>query len=125
MLGSGRRVGGVVGLLFLVVGMLAGTGFSASPAAASSPAHKPKHCVPGPGADLRRCNFSRANLAGVNLTGADLEGAKLKRTNLTGADLSGAAMNGVQLSRARLSGADLNEISSGDITGAPASLPAH
>ncbi len=64
----------------------------------------------GPGADLAYANLLDQDLTGVDLTGANLSAADLRGTTLTNAVLAGA---------------DLSEVTSGSITGTPASLPAN
>ena len=74
-------------------------------------------------------------LNGASLVGADLPGADLERTDLTGADLTDANLTGASLISVLMSGADLSGtqlkdatlegVSSGAITGTPASLPAN
>ena len=49
------------------------------------------------GADLAGANLAGANLANACLTGADLRGASLRGASLTGADLTGANLSGVDL----------------------------
>lgn len=56
-----------------------------------------------------------ADMSGANLTNADLSNANLNSATLTGATLTGAD----------LSNADINYVSSGSLTGTPASLPAN
>lgn len=94
----------------------------------------------GPGA-----NFDGLDLAGLDLSHADLSGAEFVKTNLTGADLYGVTLTGADLGSADLkdvdlfgsvlndanvqgavlAGADLEAVSSGSVTGKPASLPAN
>ena len=56
----------------------------------------------------------------ADLTNADLTGADLTRT-----DLRYATLTGVKLAGTRLAGANLLGVTSGKVTGVPASLPAH
>jgi uncharacterized protein YjbI with pentapeptide repeats len=119
MLGiAGRRVGAVVGVLGLVGGILTGMGFSAAAASNLGASIKKHSCVPGPRADLVRCNFVGADLAGADLAGARLNRAKLRDANLTGANLTDTKLDHAVLIRA-----DLSAVTSGGITGTPASLP--
>jgi uncharacterized protein YjbI with pentapeptide repeats len=60
-----------------------------------------------PFADLRNCDLSGMQLAGVNLYDADLTGANLSDANLIGAILGGAELSGANLSGAILDNADL------------------
>jgi uncharacterized protein YjbI with pentapeptide repeats len=79
-------------------------------------------------------NDASADLAGANLAGADLDGTSLVGANLTGADLSGSTLAETSFSGSTLTDADLNgavastagfnNVTSGGITGTPASLPA-
>ena len=55
----------------------------------------------------KKADFTRASLAGIDLTGVDLEGAELMDVDLTGANLTGANMKGCGLTDADLTGADL------------------
>ena len=84
-------------------------------------------------ANLQGCNLSFAvltgrDLTGANLTGADLydvslQGANLTNANLTSADLEYVSLSGASLQGARLAGADVAHLTSGGVTGTPASLP--
>jgi uncharacterized protein YjbI with pentapeptide repeats len=65
-----------------------------------------------------RCNFVGADLAGADLAGARLNRAKLRDANLTGANLTDTKLDHAVLIRA-----DLSAVTSGGITGTPASLP--
>ncbi len=90
------------------------------------------------GLDLSGADLGEANLAEANLTAADLDGANLASAQLFFGDLSGANLTDANMSRSNLnqatvSGANLSgtslsqatliKISSGGITGKPASLP--
>ena len=87
------------------------------------------------GADLASAYLDTTNLTGVDLSGANLSAANIEWANLTNANLSSAnltgafldpaQLTGVNLSGTELSGADLAGITSGDITGTAASLPAN
>ena len=68
--------------------------------------------------DLSNVDLSGANLSNLNLTEANLSGAILKEANLKGTVLKGA-----NLERTNLEGTNLAEIISGNIIGAPSSLP--
>ena len=96
-------MGGAVLLLALSITLI-----GAVPATAAS-------CVAGPGANLKSCNLSKADLYGVNLTGANLTNA-----NLTGANLTNANLTGANLTDATGTGVDLQGalISNGTLTGA-------
>jgi uncharacterized protein YjbI with pentapeptide repeats len=61
-----------------------------------------------------------ASLASADMTGADLTNADLSSANLSSAKLTGATLTGVNLS-----GANITGVSSGSLTGKPASLPAN
>ncbi len=66
------------------------------------------------GIGLEQFNFSRANLAGTNLTCAMWQGANLNRADLTGAvlieaDLRGTDMRGANLTGAILTGSSLED----------------
>jgi uncharacterized protein YjbI with pentapeptide repeats len=65
------------------------------------------------GADLRKMNFSGANLKGADFTGSDLRGANFASAVLVGAtfknsDLSGANLSGADLTRAHFEGTRLS-----------------
>lgn len=87
------------------------------------------------GCDLEKANLAGADLFGANfhgtdLKGADLSGANLKEIGLGSADLSNANLTNAVLQQAILSdaimaGATLTGVSSGFISGSPASLPDH
>jgi uncharacterized protein YjbI with pentapeptide repeats len=88
------------------------------------------------GANLSGAYLFRANLSGTNLSGANLSGAILRYGNLTGVNLSDAnltsayldpsTLTGANISGATLTGAVLTAVTSGGITGTPASgLPAN
>jgi uncharacterized protein YjbI with pentapeptide repeats len=90
--------------------------------------------APTPGVDWSGCHLAGANLSGADLSGADLSGANLERANLTGSNLSGANLADSFIDNAELPHADLNGtilagiytvvgVTSGGITGTPASLP--
>lgn len=70
---------------------------------------------PGPGADLRFCDFEAADLSGLDLSGADAW-----RANFDGADLSGATLVDTTLARARVDGAvfDDADLTDADMSGA-------
>lgn len=112
-------------------------GWSGSASAVTCPALSASGTVtpaPTPGV-----NWSGCHLVGANLSGADLSGANLSATNLTGADLTGSNLSSANLANAvinnaKLADTDLNktvmagiftvvDVSSGGITGTPASLP--
>jgi len=82
------------------------------------------------GADLAGADMSSGNFFGANLTKADLTGANLTQAGLTSADLTNANLSNARLMQASLSGttltgATLTGVSSGLISGTPASLPAN
>jgi uncharacterized protein YjbI with pentapeptide repeats len=56
---------------------------------------------------------------------AELGGADLSGLNLAGVDLDSAFLSGADVSGAELAHTDLTMVSSGGLTGTPASLPAH
>ncbi len=60
------------------------------------------------GTALNAANLTRASLAHADLHGANLAGATLANACLTGADLRGASLRGASLSGADLTGADLS-----------------
>jgi uncharacterized protein YjbI with pentapeptide repeats/outer membrane protein assembly factor BamB len=70
------------------------------------------------------CAFVGSDLSGANFRGADLGVANLTGTNLNGANLTGAQLEDSTLSGATLAGATLTGVTSGFITGLPASVPA-
>jgi len=63
----------------------------------------------GPGANLHYANLSAADLTNADLSNANLTDSSLSQTTLTGAALTGASLTGV---------------TSGNIAGTPASMPA-
>ena len=75
-------------------------------------------CAPGPNADLANCDFSFADLANADLQGSNLTNADFASADLTNANLAGANVSG-----AKLSSATITNLSSGALTGTPASLP--
>ena len=80
------------------------------------------------GADLASSYGQRANFSSAIFTDADLTGDTLTYANFSGATFSGATFSGTSLrdadlAGAQLSGADLAGVSSGLVTGTPASLP--
>lgn len=70
------------------------------------------------GADLAGINLASTDVAHVNLTDANLSAA-----NLTDAQLPGAILTGANVAGAALTGANAADVTSGGITGTPASLP--
>ncbi len=90
--------------------------------------------APAPGVDWSGCYLVGANLAAADLSGADLSRANLQRASLTGSNLSGATLASSTIDNADLAGTNLNGttlagiytvvgVSSGGITGTPASMP--
>ena len=80
------------------------------------------------GGDLADADMSSGNLFGAVLTNANLSGANLTGTDLMSADLTNANLTNARLMQAMLSGttmtgATLTGVSSGLISGTPASLP--
>ncbi|MEG4119878.1 pentapeptide repeat-containing protein [Microcoleus sp. N9_B4] len=53
------------------------------------------------------CNFSNANLKGLDLQRVNLQGANLEGANLSGAKLTNSNLKNANLNRANLTGADL------------------
>ena len=85
-------------------------------------------CLVGPGAALGGQQMTNLDLAGVDLQDAHLSlasltGSNLSGADLTGADLSRATLTSTDLANAKLAGASLSDVTSGGITGIPASLP--
>ncbi|HEX9066104.1 MAG TPA: pentapeptide repeat-containing protein [Streptosporangiaceae bacterium] len=76
------------------------------------------------GADISSGNLNGATLTSANLTGANLTGTDLMSADLTSADLTNAKLMQAMLSGTVLAGATLTGVSSGYISGSPASLPA-
>ena len=133
----------VLGISSAFALLSAGLLLSAGPAAAAScptvdPATGAVSPAPGAGTQWSGCDLAGADLSGANLYGANLYGANLQNANLSGAnlkqidlmtaDLSGANLTGAVLMQALLDGAiipsaTLTGVSSGGITGTPASLP--
>ena len=62
-------------------------------------------CVPGPGANLGKCCFEDAELAGENIQGANLGQANFARANLTGVNFRGANLDRTCLVDADVTGA--------------------
>lgn len=75
-------------------------------------------CAPAPNADLANCDFSFADLANADLRGSNLSNADFASADLTNANLAGANVAG-----SKLSSATITNLSSGFLTGTPASLP--
>lgn len=133
--GSARLLGTALAATIITTGVLALPATPAHAAACptvdqSTGAVSP---APSPGVDWSLCDLSDANLSGAdlasanlqqdslqnaNLSGATLDGVNLKLATLSGATVAGASMNGTVLA-----GAIVNQLQSGGITGAPASLP--
>ena len=84
------------------------TGFTGTPASLPAGWGIRSGKLLGPGVSLRG-----QSLAGVDLSGLDLTNASMSYTTLTGANLS----------QTKLDGADLAYVTSGQVTGTPASLP--
>jgi uncharacterized protein YjbI with pentapeptide repeats len=97
-------------ILALTTGSVIGSGREL---AANGPAHMlvgadctdPPNLVPF--ADLRDCDLSGMQLAGVNLFNANLSGANLSNSNLSNATLSGVNLTDAVLTGAILDGADM------------------
>jgi uncharacterized protein YjbI with pentapeptide repeats len=90
----------------LVVSMLLTfTGYAAADGPVGADCTDPPNLVPS--ADLRNCDLSGRQMAGVNLYDADLSGANLSNANLSGANLGGADLTGANLTGAILDNADL------------------
>jgi uncharacterized protein YjbI with pentapeptide repeats/beta-lactamase regulating signal transducer with metallopeptidase domain len=62
------------------------------------------------GMNLRNIRLQATNLEGANLSDADLSGAQLSAVNLDGANLSGAKLNGARFDVCNLQGADLSKV---------------
>ncbi len=75
------------------------------------------------GADLTNADLNGVDAAGANIEGANLTGADLTGANFTNADGINSTLTGAILSSANLTGSDLDDVTSGSITGVPASLP--
>jgi len=65
--------------------------------------------APGPGADLRFCDFRDADLAGFDLSGADASDAHFKDADLTGATLIGTVFTRATLIDSLFTDANLTE----------------
>jgi len=63
---------------------------------------KSANCTPGPGLDLRGCDFSNANISRTDFTGSNLAHANLSNANLTGSNFTNANLSGANLSGAGL-----------------------
>jgi uncharacterized protein YjbI with pentapeptide repeats len=74
-------------------------------------------------ADLAGADLSGDDAAGANIEGADLAGANLAGANLSNTNAISVSMVGTNLAGTNLSGAQLARVTSGGITGRPASLP--
>ena len=90
--------------------------------------------APAPGVDWSGCRLAGADLSGADLSGADLSRANLLSANLTGSNLSHADLTAAAIDNSKLADTDLSGtiftnvltvlgVSSGGITGTPASLP--
>ncbi len=77
----------------------------------------------GPGANLAGADLSGANLSGLDLAGANLNGANLSAANLDQTNLSQATVVGANLDATILANAKVAGLSSGSLSGVPASLP--
>jgi uncharacterized protein YjbI with pentapeptide repeats len=98
-----------------------------APASSAARTKYRQHCHARRNANLRKCDFSGANLrkvslrnsnlSGANLSHTDLVGADLRRANLTRARLAGANISGARVSRANFHGASLRGIRSGHLRG--------
>ena len=81
------------------------------------------------GADVASSYGQRADFTNAIFTDTDLDGDTMTYANFSGATFSGATFAGTSLkvadlAGAQMSGADLAGVSSGQVTGTPASLPA-
>ncbi|MEM7142845.1 MAG: pentapeptide repeat-containing protein [Actinomycetota bacterium] len=70
--------------------------------------------TPGPGADLRFCDYTDVDLSGLDLTGADARGARLAGATVTDAtlvdvDFRGAEFGSTRFDRSDLTDADLTD----------------
>ena len=80
---------------------------------------------------LSRANASTLSVAaGANLSSANLHSAKLNNANIKGttfnnADLTNASLAGAKINGANFAGATLLGVSSGSLSGVPASLPSN
>ena len=91
-------------VVLVVVMLLTSTGYTLADGPVGADCTEPPNLVPL--ADLRNCDLSGRNMAGVNLYSAKLSGA-----NLSNADLSGADLSGADLANANLNGAILDNAS--------------
>ncbi|MEM7142846.1 MAG: pentapeptide repeat-containing protein [Actinomycetota bacterium] len=64
---------------------------------------------PGPGADLRSCDFAGAVLDGIDLTGADATAADFSGASVQDAVLAGAVFRGAFVDEARFDRSDLTD----------------
>jgi uncharacterized protein YjbI with pentapeptide repeats len=90
--------------VLVVTMLLTLTGYAAADGPVGADCTDPPNLVPL--ADLRNCDLSGMQMAGVNLYSAQLSGA-----NLSDADLSGADLTGADLANANLNGAILDNAS--------------
>jgi len=77
------------------------------------------------GAQLIAANLTGADLTGVNLSSAALNDATLASADLTNADLTGAVLSYATVTGSTLTGATLTQVTTGSLTGVPATLPTH
>jgi len=91
-------------VVLVVIMLLTFTGYASADGPVGTDCTDPPNLVPL--ADLRNCDLSGRQMAGVNLYSAKLSGA-----NLSNADLSGADLSGADLANANLNGAILDNAS--------------
>jgi uncharacterized protein YjbI with pentapeptide repeats len=128
-----RRVLSVAAAAGLAAGLVTLTGATVATAATCPTVDPVTHAVsPAPASTV---DWSGCDLAGANLAGADLDHDGLTRTNLAGANLTGANLTSATIWYTNLAGADLAgavfvsarfyRVASGQISGAPAAMPAN
>jgi uncharacterized protein YjbI with pentapeptide repeats len=91
-------------IVLVLIMLLTPTGHAAAQEPVGADCTDPPNLVPL--ADLRNCDLSGRQMAGVNLYSAKLSGA-----NLSNSDLSGAELTGADLANANLNGAILDNAS--------------
>jgi uncharacterized protein YjbI with pentapeptide repeats len=99
------RMKKVYSALLVVIMLLTTTAYASAQGPVGADCTDPPNLEPF--ADLRNCDLSGRQMAGVNLYNANLSGANLSNANLSGANLGGVNLTGANLSGANLDNADL------------------
>ena len=93
-------------VVLVVIMLLTSIGYVSADGPVGADCTDPPNLVPM--ADLRNCDLSGRQMAGVNLFSAKLSGANLSNSDLSGADLSGADLANANLNGAILDNANLH-----------------